>query len=164
MIDIAARRSIVVSSRGFSLIELVVVIALIGAIAAFAWARLGTLFPIYQLEGAARALALELAKTRARAIAENRCFQVVFDTSAKTFQKQSKTGTASCGTTGFIADSKDGAARKIDSSGTLTVAATANPVFETRGSVSTTSAVTLTNTAGASRTVNVTSTGRVYVQ
>ena len=163
MIGVASRRS-TFPSHGMSLIEVLVAITLIGVIAAFTWPRLPTLFPIYQLEAAARTLALELAKTRARAIAENRCFQVVFDTSAKTFQKQSKAGTPSCGTTGFAADSKDGAARNIDSSGTITVSATANPVFETRGSVSTTSVVTLTNTAGASKTVNVTPTGRVYVQ
>ena len=152
-------------STGYSLIELVTVVTIVGVLALIGWNRLSTLLPMYQLDGAARSLAAELSKTRARAVAEGRCFQIVFDTAAKTFQKQSKAGTANCGTTGFSADDTDGAARQIDpTNNNITIAKTADPVFGTRGGVSTPSVITLTNSSGAVRTVSVTSTGRVVVQ
>ena len=141
-----------------------VVITLAGILIAVAWARVAHLAPKYRLEGAARSVAADLQKARGRAIAEGRCFQVTFDTTANTYLVKSKAGAANCGTTGFAADSLDGTARPIDDTNTITVAATANPVFEPRGTVQTTSVVTLTNTLGDVRTVFAEASGRVSVQ
>jgi general secretion pathway protein H len=55
--------------RGFSLIELVVVMVLIAALAGLGAAAVGTGLPGQQLRGAARELAGELRFTRAQAIA-----------------------------------------------------------------------------------------------
>lgn len=146
------------------MIELMVAVALGGILVAVAWARVSHLGPKYRLEGAARSVAADLQKARGRAIAEGRCFQVTFDTSAKTYLVNSKAGAASCGTTGFSADSLDGTPRQIDDTSSITIAATAAPVFEPRGTVSTTSVITLTNTLGDVRTVFAEATGRVSVQ
>jgi len=154
--------------KGFSMIELLVVIAIGGILVTVAWARMSTLVPIYRLEGAARALAGEIQKARGRAITENRCFWVHFDTVAKTYQVQSKAAaTLPCGTTGFAAGAGDGI-RKIDDAGSLTVAFSAggSPVFNPRGTLETSPApvIVLTNSANAFRSVYVQPTGRINVQ
>jgi type II secretion system protein H len=150
------------AARGFSLIELLVAITIGGVLLSIAWVRMSTLVPIYRLEGAARNLAAELQKARARAIAESKCYQVLIDTSAKTYQLRSK---ASCTTGTFASISTDGA-RQIDDANSLTVAFSTgdSPVFNSRGTVETTAVMTLTNAASAVRTVGVDATGHVYVQ
>ncbi|WP_290890749.1 GspH/FimT family protein [Arenimonas sp.] len=58
--------------RGFSLVELVVVMVLIAALAALGLAAISAGLPGQQLRGAARELAAELRFTRAQAIATGR--------------------------------------------------------------------------------------------
>lgn len=58
--------------RGFSLVELVVVMVLIAALAALGLGAIGGGLPGQQLRGAAKALAAELRFTRAQAIATGR--------------------------------------------------------------------------------------------
>jgi prepilin-type N-terminal cleavage/methylation domain-containing protein len=155
--------------RGFSLIELLVAITIGGVLLSIAWVRMSTLVPIYRLEGAARTLGAEIQKARGRAIAENKCFTVVIDTSAKTYQLQNKTAaTLPCGTASYAADPAD-VARKIDDADALTLAFTqgSSPViFSPRGGAENSPApvLVLTNTAGATRSILVQSTGRVNVQ
>jgi type II secretion system protein H len=150
------------AAKGFSLIELLVVITMGGVLLSIAWVRMATLVPIYRLEGAARNLAAELQKARGRAIAEGKCYQVLIDTSAKTYQFRSK---ASCTTGTFASVSTDGT-RQIDDANSLTIAFSTgdSPVFNSRGTVETTAVMTLTNAASAVRTVGVDATGHVYVQ
>jgi len=153
---------------GFSLIELMVVIAIAGILLTVTWARISTLVPIYRLEGAARALAAEIQRARGRAITENKCFMVHVNTVAKTYQLQNKAvATLPCGTTGFSADAADGA-KKIDDANSLTVAFSAgsNPVFNPRGTLETSPApvIALQNSANAFRSVYVQPTGRINVQ
>src|SRR5207249_11498985 len=83
------------AAKGFSLIELLVAITIGGVLLSIAWVRMSTLVPIYRLEGAARALTAEIQKARGRAVAENRCFQVVINISNKTYQLQNGTTTNS---------------------------------------------------------------------
>jgi prepilin-type N-terminal cleavage/methylation domain-containing protein len=155
--------------RGFSLIELLVAITIGGVLLSIAWVRMSTLVPIYRLEGAARSLGAEIQKARGRAIAENKCFIVVIDTSAKTYQLQNKSAsTLPCGTTSYAADPAD-VARKIEDTDSLTLAFSqgSSPViFSPRGGAENSPAavLVLTNTAGATRSILVQSTGRVNVQ
>jgi general secretion pathway protein H len=58
--------------RGFSLVELVVVMVLIAALAALGLAAIGSGLPGQKLRGAAREIAAELRFTRAQAIATGR--------------------------------------------------------------------------------------------
>ncbi|KFN47222.1 type II secretion system protein XpsH [Arenimonas metalli] len=58
--------------RGFSLVELVVVMVLIAALAALGLGAIGSGLPGQQLRGAAKELAAELRFTRAQAIATGR--------------------------------------------------------------------------------------------
>jgi prepilin-type N-terminal cleavage/methylation domain-containing protein len=148
--------------RGFSAIELMVVITIGGLLLAAAWIRLSTLVPIYQLEGASRDLAAEFQKARGRAIAEGKCTTVVINVGAKTYQFQ-RAPSSTC--SNFASVPGEGT-KNIDPSNSLTVAfaSGSNPVFDTRGAVSTTAAITLTNHDNAVRTIFVQSTGLVRVQ
>jgi len=168
-IDMTKARSCREPVNGFSVMELLVVIAMGGILLAIAWVRISTLVPIYRLEGAARALAAEIQKARGRAIAENKCFTVAIDTSAKTYRLQNKTAaTLPCGTAGYASDLAD-VAIKIDDANSLTLAFSqgSSPViFSPRGGAENSPApvLVLTNPAGAARSILVQSTGRVNVQ
>ena len=143
------------------MIELMVVIVIGGILLSIAWVRLGTLVPIYRLEGAVRNFATDIQKARGRAIAEGRCYRVTITTATSTYQVE-RTPTSTC--SGFAAVSGEGV-RKIDDASSLTTAFSvgASPVFDSHGSATTTAAITLTNAAGATRTITVQSTGRVSV-
>lgn len=136
-------------------------VGLVAVLIAVGYPRLARFAAIYRLEGSARNVALSLQKTRLRAIAEGKCFQVTFDGTAKTYQVLSKAGVTPCGTTGFA---NDGSAQKIDAVGAIAVSATASPVFDTHGAASTTGVVTLTNSDANIRLVAVNAAGRVDVQ
>src|SRR5262245_64539197 len=122
--------------RGFSVIELLVAITMGAVLLSIAWVRMSTLVPIYRLEGASRSLAAEIQKARGRAVAENKCFQVVISTTNKTYQLQNGTTTnsSSCAGVTFAASPGDGVLG-IDDANALTVAFAqgSNPVFTPRG-------------------------------
>lgn len=143
-------------SAGFSFVELLGIMALVAILVAIGYPRLAALSPIYRLEGATRNLAAELQRARFRAIAEGVRFQVVFDGAAKTYQIQKET---SPGT--FVDDE---GVKAIEDSNSVAIAATANPIFSTRGAAQVTAVVTLTASNGAVRLVAVGAPGRVYVQ
>ncbi len=156
--------------KGFSLIEVLVVITIGGILLTIAWVRMSTLVPIYRLEGAARDLAAELQKVRGRAIAENKCFMVSFDTSAKTYLVRSKTGAPTCGTTSYGADTLEVGAKQIDSagidngSGGTPTSAVLNPRGNPEAVSNAYPVIRITNEAGAWRTIFVQPTGRINVQ
>ncbi len=144
-----------VSVMGFSLIELLAVIAIFAIVVVLGYPRLATLSSIYRLEGAARNLAADLQKTRFRAIAEGARFQVVFDNAARTYQIQKEISGSF---------TNDGNAKPVDDANSITLTATANPIFTPRGGAQSAAIVTLTARNGAARMVAVESPGRVHVQ
>lgn len=148
-------------NRGFSLIELVVVIGIATLLLAIGYPRLAPLVAKYRLDSAAWNLATELQKARLRAIAENQCFRVTFDGSTRTYQL-SKRATP-CSSSGY---SNDGSAKTLDETGMIAVSASLNPTFTPRGVIdgTTGSVVSLTVPPSGSRTVFVQVSGRVYVQ
>ena len=139
--------------------ELVVVVAIVAAIAAFAWPRLSSLMPKARLDGAARNLAAEIHRTRFRAIAETSRYRVTFDTGAKTYTV-CREPVASSGN--FTACD---AAKKIDDAGSITIAATPTTAttFSARGTCEQPTQVTLTASGGEVRRVGTRSSGNVYV-
>lgn len=146
--------------KGFSLIEVLVVITIGGILLTIAWVRMSTLVPIYRLEGAARGLATEIQKAHGRAVAEGKCIRVTINPGAKTYQVEPSPNSV-C--SGYVAET----ARKVDDTDSIAVAVTNNPVFQSRGTLvaGTGSQITLTNSAGDARSVFVQEpSGRVYVQ
>src|ERR1044071_1221705 len=67
------------SNRGFSLIELLVVVVIASTLLTMTWGSLPRLMAHYRLDGAARSLMADAQKARFRAIAERKCFQMKFD-------------------------------------------------------------------------------------
>jgi len=160
--------------KGFSLIELLVVITIGGILASIVWLRLSYLAPRYRLEGAARALAAEIQKARGRAIAEGKCVEVLFDTSAKTYRIATLPGAAPCPTSGYPTSGIDTtAALNIDESGTIGIEKSGGgtppfPIFSPRGPATFStgdpgSSIRLFNNLGEGRLVLVNSAGRVSV-
>lgn len=78
---------------GFSLLEIMVALAVMGIVAAIALPSWSRLLPSYRLNGAARQIQSELHHIRMRAAAENISFQLTYldGASAYTIQKDLKT-------------------------------------------------------------------------
>jgi prepilin-type N-terminal cleavage/methylation domain-containing protein len=151
---------------GFTVIELLVVIVIIGAFAKITFASLPNLMSHYRLDGAARKLMADIQRVRFRAIAERKCLKIVFGPNggiaSGSFQVQKGDASVAC-TTATYGDDVDTGIKRIDRDNFLTVSSTADPVFDTRGAVNTTSTITLTSTYGRTRRVLVEATGRVRI-
>lgn len=92
-------------ARGFTLIEVLVVLAIIGVFVAVGSGAYVTSLPAKRLNGATRDLQLNLVRARALAIRENSPYFVCFDTSAHSYEIDQVDTTVSplptaCGDTG----------------------------------------------------------------
>lgn len=73
---------------GYSLIELIVAVAVAGILAAIALPNWNRLLPFYQLDSSARQVYSELHNIKMRAVTENVGFQLVFSDGATTYTIQ----------------------------------------------------------------------------
>jgi type IV fimbrial biogenesis protein FimT len=73
-------------ARGFTLVEILVTIALIGIISAIAIPDWGTLLPTFRLNGATRQIQSELHRIKMKAVTENVNFQLVYSENGQTYQ------------------------------------------------------------------------------
>jgi prepilin-type N-terminal cleavage/methylation domain-containing protein len=167
------RRSVPGRESGFSLIEVLVVIGVVGIVATATWDRLSQLAPKYRLSGAARSAAAEVQRARTRAISEGKCAKVSFDAVAKTIQ----VGVGPTPTSGgcaaatytfeplvFIDDTRTIGVESAASPGNPPV----NPIFNSRGGGEPTGGVypsiRFYNVLGDGRLVLVNAAGRVNIQ
>lgn len=81
------RRSFLLCRFGFTLLELIVALAIFSVLAAIAIPTWSTLIPTYALNSAARQVQSELHRTKSRAVAENTHFRVVFSAASYKIQK-----------------------------------------------------------------------------
>lgn len=132
--------------NGFSMIELIVVMALMGIVTAIALPNWNSLLPNYALNNSTRQVQSELHNIKMRAAAENIGFQFLYaqGTSSYTIQRDSKT----------LVTKPLAEGTTITKEGTI--------MFSPRGTASG-NRVRLRNANGVCRQVVVSSTGRVRI-
>ena len=141
---------------GFTLIELIVIIAIVAVFAGIAVPNFLSYMPKYRLNGAARQVMGDLMAARMKAVKENNRFKVFFldNHQYKILDDDNNNNTED---SGEWTNTKDIQSEYSD----VTFSATANPIFYPRGTAYG-STITLTNSTG-SKYVKVAITGRVKI-
>jgi prepilin-type N-terminal cleavage/methylation domain-containing protein len=138
----------------FTIIELMIVLMVVGVLAAFATPRLGRWLATTGIDAAAREIATELQLGKMRAISQNTRYRLSFNTENNTYQMQKDvTGTW-----------QDVGNRKLLPTGVDLVHATATPTFQTLGTAPGGATITLRTAQGRMRTITVSFAGRVQVE
>ena len=148
------------NKSGFTLMELILVLVVMGILAAIAIPTFMGLLPAMRLNGAARQVMGDLMNARMEAVKQNNEFRVFFGSpSANQYQvldDDDNNGTASTGeeiTTKNIQDNYND----------VTFSSTGNPIFYPKGTATSLATITLQNTAGGCKKVKIAITGRVKI-
>jgi prepilin-type N-terminal cleavage/methylation domain-containing protein len=134
------------NGNGFSMIELIAVLAVMGIVAAIALPNWNSLLPSYALNNATRQIQSELHNIKMRAAAENVGFQMVYLQGANAYTIQR--------------DSKALVTKPLTEGATITNEGMV--MFSPRGTASA-NRVRLRNTSGVCRQIVVSPTGRVRI-
>ncbi len=142
---------------GFSLVELCITIVLLGIVAAIAFPSFRGWVDNSNLKGAARAVSSDVYDTRGRALAENRVYTITFSadpTNTYTITAPAANGLTAVNETKNL--SEYGGVRMTSASvGAITI--------QSRGTVTPTVNVIMTNSRNSTGTINVLITGRAHV-
>jgi type II secretion system protein H len=146
------------SKRGFSLVELMIVIAMIGIIAAIAAPSYQSYTRKTNFKSAVRELTSDLFQAKEMGISENRNFRISFTVDGSTYSIQRETSTAGTYETVRTRDISSGVNVKITGAA---FGGKSHIEFQPRGTC-TSGSVTLANDQWTA-TINLNNTGRTYV-
>jgi prepilin-type N-terminal cleavage/methylation domain-containing protein len=138
----------------FTIIELIIVMMVVGVLAAFATPHLGRWLATTGIDAAARGIATDLQLGKMRAISQNTRYRISFNTENDTYQMQKDV-------TGTWQDVGD---PKLLPAGVDLVSTTATPTFQTLGTAPGGATIMLRNAQGRTRMVTVSFAGRVQVE
>ena len=144
------------TSSGFTLLELMVTLAIMGIVAGIAAPNFLSYIPKSRLNGAASMIMTDMMLARMKAINRNTRFQIYFsgDHEYKICDDADGDGTVTdCEGDALIKDIQE-------TYGAVTFTSTNNPIFLPRGTASNLATVTISNAAG-SKTLTVAITGIV---
>ena len=150
----APRQLLVLSDRGFTLVEIVVALSLISILLAIAIPEWGTLLPTFRLNSSARQVQSELNRVKARAVSENTNFRLVFSAASYSIERDNGTGYE---TTGEGKPLPEGIDIRSTTTSTLGFTARGTATPGTGGTVK------LCNIKEAGKNVVVSSTGRIRI-
>ncbi len=140
---------------GFTVLEILVAMAIFTILGAFAIPQWGNLLSKYRLESAARHVATELHGARNRAMAQYRRFKLVFDsTTTYIIQREQTPGVKDYATIGGSKSLPLG----------ITAGFSNTPIFQTRGNASPGATITLSNSKSETKEVVVHLTGRIDIR
>ena len=157
----AREEDIRMRERGFTITELMIVVAIMGGLTAVATPSISRWLTSIRMESATREVASTLQLARVKAITQNTSIRINFDTAANVYQMQQRNSANLA-----IWNNVD-KAKKLPA-GIRFVSVTGNPVTFQSGRGSTlpgsNSTITLQNTQGKSNAVVVAQTGRVLIR
>lgn len=147
------KRHFLFCDRGFTLLELLVVVAILSILGAIAIPVWSVLLPTFALNSAARQIQSELNRIKAQAIAENTTFRLAFSDTADNYTVERVAGTTT------TQQGTKPVPEQIDVRNSITLG------FTSRGTATpgTGGTIKLCNSKGAGRNVVLSSTGRVRV-
>ncbi|MDD5451647.1 MAG: GspH/FimT family pseudopilin [Desulfovibrionales bacterium] len=151
------RMNLAGNHRGFTLTELMIVVALMAILAAIAVPSIIAQMPKYRLNGAARQVLGDLVAARMQAVSQNNELKVFFldNHSYMILDDDDNDGTAD---TGEATQTKDIQTDYYD----VTFNSNNDPIFQPNGTASNLATITLSNTSG-SHSITISSAGRVRI-
>jgi prepilin-type N-terminal cleavage/methylation domain-containing protein len=144
--------------KGFTLVELMIVVVLIGIIAAIATPAFQRYAINANLKSAARDITSDFLRLKERAIAENVEYRIIFNVAGNSYTIQQ--GTAA-GAPYVDLMTKSPASFGSDINFTANTTFGAGAIFRSRGTV-TNGTIELINSRGSTATITVNITGRTY--
>jgi type II secretion system protein H len=148
--------------KGFSLVEVMIVIALIGIIATIAVPNFRNYIRNRNLKIAAQEISSEFFVTRERALAESRTYRIVFDTTNNQYTTEEETAPS----TWTVRQTKQVAASAAANDGIVIDAANTTATtftFQPRGTISLGGTVSVKNSINSRADITVNFPGRTYV-
>jgi prepilin-type N-terminal cleavage/methylation domain-containing protein len=148
---------VMAQKTGFTIIELSIAIALIGILSAIALPDIAVWMASYRLKGAVRMVRSNLYNAKMLSAKKARQCKVIVDTEENTCIIQE--GDKSSGSKNWT----DIESRSFSDYSGVTAEASANPIFNPRGTVSPTASIYLTDSNGVSIKITISIAGRIKV-
>ena len=152
---------------GFSLIELAIILAIVGILAAIAIPNIMEMTPRIRLNNAAQGITTDLQLARMRSIATGNEYRLNFNVSQESYIIEE--GNRSSGSTSWTAAQDQEERRFSDSSNIYyhknidIQSVTQNPIFTPKGLSATTSTIHIQNSRGDKKSISVNIAGNIKV-